>query len=491
MIQKSVEGNLGVGNGNELAKAFTQSNNQLTGLTAFDLEGPAKTFTPIITPLRNMLPRVSGGMGIQANWRAITAIGSAGMSVGVSEGARGGLVTTTVKEYLAAYRTLGIEDSATFEADQASQGFDDVKARAVQGVLKHLMQYEETVIIGGAGTQALGVTPTPTLSTATTGGTIAATTTVSVICVALTLEGWAFTQQNGGIGGQITRTNADGTTTQYGSGSAQKSANATVVTGGTTTNTVSASVTPVRGAVGYAWYVGPAASERYAGVTTINSILVTALPSGTALMIGGGSTDYSTNATIHDGFLGLATPVASGAYWATQPTGTAGTGTPLTADGAGGIVEIDTMLESYWTNYRMSPTEIWVNQQEMAGLRKKVLTGTSTAAQRFTFQTAQGNIVASGLVRGYLNPFGMGMAMEVPIKLHPSVPPGTILALAHELPYQLSGVQNVNQIKCRRDYYQLEWPLRTRKYEYGVYTDQVLQCYFPPSIGVITNIARG
>lgn len=39
--------------------------------------------------------------------------------------------------------------------------------------------------------------------------------------------------------------------------------------------------------------------------------------------------------------------------------------------------------------------------------------------------------------------------------------------------------------------HQLEWPLRSRKYEYGVYTDQVLQVYFPPANAVLTNIARG
>ncbi|MBS5905432.1 MAG: hypothetical protein KIC89_22530 [Acetobacteraceae bacterium] len=39
--------------------------------------------------------------------------------------------------------------------------------------------------------------------------------------------------------------------------------------------------------------------------------------------------------------------------------------------------------------------------------------------------------------------------------------------------------------------YQLEWPLRSRRYEYGVYIDQVLQVYLPPSNAVLTNIARG
>jgi hypothetical protein len=47
----------------------------------------------------------------------------------------------------------------------------------------------------------------------------------------------------------------------------------------------------------------------------------------------------------------------------------------------------------------------------------------------------------------------------------------------------------VFQVKTRRDYYQLEWPLRSRKYEYGVYADEVLQHYFPASLLKLTNVA--
>jgi hypothetical protein len=51
-------------------------------------------------------------------------------------------------------------------------------------------------------------------------------------------------------------------------------------------------------------------------------------------------------------------------------------------------------------------------------------------------------------------------------------------------------VSNVTQMLMRQDYYQLEWPLVSRKYEYGVYADGVLQCYAPFSLGVINNIAN-
>jgi hypothetical protein len=92
------------------------------------------------------------------------------------------------------------------------------------------------------------------------------------------------------------------------------------------------------------------------------------------------------------------------------------------------------------------------------------------------------------MIKEYLNRFSMAGGQVIPIKIHPNMPAGTILMLTEKLPYPMSNVSNVMQIRTRQDYYQIEWPLRSRKYEYGVYADEVLQHYFPPSMGIITNI---
>ena len=85
----------------------------------------------------------------------------------------------------------------------------------------------------------------------------------------------------------------------------------------------------------------------------------------------------------------------------------------------------------------------------------------------------------------------MAGANVVDIRIHPNMPAGTLLMTSKTIPYPMSGVGNVIQIRTRQDYYQIEWPLRSRKYEYGVYADEVLQNYFPPSMAVITNIGNG
>lgn len=484
--------------GAELAKAgWAQSGSPTTGLTAYMLEAPAKTLYPIITPLRNEIPRSGGGTGIQANWRAVTKINSQNIFGGVSEGNRGGVLTTEVKEYLAAFRGLGMEDYVNFEADYAAQGFDDVKARAVTGSLQSLMVYEEQVLLGGNGSVNLGQTPTPTLASSASGGAIANNANVFVRVVALTMEGYAAASSGGTVLANVSRTNADGSTDTYGGGSARASASATLAVGASgNAHSVTATVAPVVGAVGYAWFAGTvdnaAANLKLQAVTTINSVLLTAIDTGSqALPADLVSNDRSVNGLVFDGLLSLAAKAGSGAYWRALPTGTAGTGTSLSADGAGGITEIDVMLQSLWNNYRLSPTTIWVSAQEMTNLRKKALGGTSTSAHRFTFNVQQGSLTSGSMVKGYLNPYSMAGAQEIPIRLHPNLPPGTILATTATLPYRMSGVDSVMRVLTRKEYYQLEWPLRTRKYEYGVYVDEVLQHYFPPSLAVITNIANG
>lgn len=472
-----------------LAKAWSQSGTATSGITAYDLEPGAKLLFPVLSPLRNSTPRVSGAGGIQANWRAITAINSTGISAGVGSGNRAGVTSTTTADYNAAYKTLGFDDYATFEAELSARGFDDLRSITVKNLLSSLMIGEEHTILGGNGSLALGTTPTPTLAGSTSGGTLAAATW-SVICIALTYDGYRNASVSAGCVGLVTRTNADASVDTYGGGSAQKSAAATVVTTGSTSS-IGTSVTAVRGAVGYAWFWGAGGSETLGAITTINSYVITATATGTQLASAMPSSDQSRNTLVYDGLLTQIYTSGNNAYFNSLATGTVGTGTALTSDSAGGIVQIDAALKSMWDVSRLSPTVIYVNSQEMTNISAKILTASSTSAQRFVFNSDQGMLAGGVMVRSYLNRYAMGGMIEIPIKLHPSLPPGTILFVTEQLPYALSNVSNVLQVRTRQEYYQIEWPQRSRKYEYGVYVDEVLQNYFPPAFGVITNIANG
>ena len=473
------------GNAAELAKAtFSQPGSATTGLQTYDLEAPAKNLVPFLSPLRNRIPRMSGRGGIQANWKAVTNVTAGGMPIGVSEGLRAGSLVPSSSDVFAAYRTLGLESSVTVEAELAAEGFDDLRARAVSTLLEQTMVEEEYVILGGNATHALGVTPTPSLTTTTTGGAIGATVAMSVICMALTVEGFRLQTVATGITQVFARSNADGTTTNINGGCAQKSANGTVTTGAGTTNSVTAVLTPVRGAYAYAWFWGAAGSETLGAITNVSQVVITTAAGGGQAASALTATDYSQNTTIHDGLLGFCGNSALNSYYAAATAGAT-----LTPDGAGGIVELDAALQYFYDTLRLTPATILMSSQEAQTIKKIVhQQGTATSLARFNFNRDGRGIVAGAIATGYLNPFANGL--ELSLETHPYMPKGTVLFLTEKLPYPMNNVTNIMQIRARRDYYQYEWPLRTRQYEYGVYTDQVLQHYFPASMGIITNLSK-
>ena len=479
---------------NGLAKStFTESVSATSGLTFYDLELGAKFIYPVLTPLRNMIPRVSGKGGLAANWRAITAVNTQGLRFGVSNANRGGVLAVATQDYSAAYKGIGVETSVDFEAQYAGQGFDDVRAIAAKTGLESLMIGEEAMILGGCASSPLGTTPTPTLSDVGTGGSLAAGLALSVVCVALTHDGTINASIGGGIQGQITRTNADGTSDTFGGGAARRSANATITTAsdGNATHLVRASVAPVAGALGYAWFWGAAGAETLGAISAIASIAIGNTATGTQTAVSLGTNDNSANALAYDGLITQALKAGSGATIVVQPQGIAGQGIPLTSDNAGGIVEIDGVLKTMWDTKRLAPDTMWVSSQEALNISRKIVAGNASSAQRFVYDMSDDMIGGGIMIRTYLNRFSMQGGSTLDIKAHPNMPAGTILFTTAMLPYPLSGVGNLMQIRTRQDYYQIEWPLRTRRYEYGIYADEVLQHYFPPALAVITNIGNG
>ena len=484
-----------------LAKAWTQSGSAISGITAYDLEAPAKLLFPVLTPLRKSMPRMSGKGGIQANWRAVTGINTTKMGMGIVEGQRGGVMTSTTADYIAIYKELGLEDSVTFKADRAAVGFEDLKSLAQSNLLKATMIEEEFLILAGNTSLALGTTGNATLTQSNTGGSLLGNTAYGVGVVALSMDGYRRAKLAGGVVQTYVRTNADGTTTTLNGGTAAPSTQVNITTANDAANahSINATVTAVPGAVGYAWFWATAAANLTLGaITAINSVLITATATGTTVSPGTANfaalaaTDYSTDAYVFDGLMSIAFNATLNSYQAVMATGNAGTGTPLTADGAGGVKEIDTALKSFWDNYRLSPSKIWVNSQEMKNITNAILKGTTSAAQRFTVAITNQGMLAGGFkTASYLNKYTMNGGQEIPVEIHPNLPPGVILFDTDTLPYPQSNVANVKQMLLRQDYFSIEWPLITRKYQFGVYFDGVMQHYFPPSIGVIYNIADG
>ncbi len=473
-----------------LAKNVTIS----TGLSAYDLQAPAKNLFPIVTPLRNSLPRVARlNPGDAARWRTITSITGSGFDAmgWVPEGQRSASMSYAANQVVAPYLTLGEEDTVTFEAEAAAQGYEDLNATATLRLLQKTMRKEETALLGGNASVALGTPSAPTLAAAGTGATLPALT-YSVIVVALSFEGYRNSSVSGGVAATKTITGNDGNTYTLAGGSSMRSASATKAV--TLGQTLSASVAIVNGAVAYAWYVGAAGSETLQAITTINSATFSS-PLTTGQQPASQITaDNSRNATLaFDGLLTVGFNPANGAYVQSLATGTAGAGTFLTASGRGSIVEIDDMLLSMWNEYRLSPTVIYVNAQEQKNITAKCLTNASGPLVRYNVDASQSqpyDFTAAGVVRWYYNPM---TGTEIPLNVHPDLPAGTILALCERLPvwYQSNETPNVAEVLTRRDYYRVDWPLRTRRREYGVYAEETLAVYAPFGVGILTNIGNG
>ena len=260
----------------------------------------------------------------------------------------------------------------------------------------------------------------------------------------------------------VTRTNADGSTETYGGGSAQKSAGATVsVTG--STGSATASVTPVRGAVGYAWFWGAAGSKTLGAVTTLNSVAITANAAGAQTAASLPSSDNNRNAKLFDGLLTQIANPSLNAYYNALATGTAGVGTSLTSDGAGGINEIEAAFAWFYDNLRLSPDTLFVSSRGLLTMNKLIVANGGAPLIRFNMDGANPSRIDAGAVIGsYLNKI---TNQRVKIEVHPNMPQGTIMFFSESIPYTLSGVQNVLQVRARKEYHQIEWPLRSRKWE--------------------------
>jgi hypothetical protein len=464
-----------------------------TGLVAYDLQAPAKNLYPVNAPIIKSLPRVSDGKGTATNWKVVSAITGSGYdnTPWVPEGQRAGQMGYTTANKSASFVTIGEEDQATFEAISAGVGFEDVRARMTTRLLQKMMLKEEAAVLFGNASINLGTPATPTLAAAGAGATLPALT-YSVIVVALTMEGLRNSSLANGVATSKVVTGADGKTFTIFGGSSIKSAAATQAV--TLGQTLSCSVTAIQGAAGYAWFVGAAGAEKLEKITTINSATFAAPLIGgaqqAATTVGG--SDFSRNTLGFDGLLTTALASGSGAYTKGLATGTAGTGTVLTASGKGSVNEIDDMMQTMWDNYQCSISVLYVNSQELRNITTKVMQSGSQPLLQYFKDPADGEVrlTAGGTIEFYYNPY---LNKKIPIKLHPNLGAGTILGWANDLPvqYQNSEVPNVAEIKTRRDYYQIDWPIVTRAQMAGVYAEEVLAVYAPFAMGVLYNVANG
>ena len=479
--------------------ATTQGLTSALGMVFYDLRPPAYLLFPVNTPLRNSIPRsgpVNAGTGTAAHWKAYLNPNATGTFAGVSEGQRNAFLSFQEKDYTAAYKELGQESYTTFTGQFAGEGFTDPMADAQTMVLNAIMLSEEGMIIGGNTSLQLGTPTAPlaTLKAAASG--LSSAINVSAMVVAITPYGW--TCQGGlaavasGLVGSQVRNNADGTTnTVYGGISAVSPASNVVVTG-TGFEQVVFSVTPVKGAIAYAWFVNvtdasapTTANSKLSAITNCCTFTLASAPSGTGQTAAavGLNLDNSTNPLAFDGLMTIA---ANSGTWVDLG------GAELTPNGDGTIKEIEAILQSLWIQYQATVDDVYVSSDQLLKVSAAILAGANGNPSAFKINldmASAGKLVGGSMVVSYLSKYTMGGSKIINFKLHPGLPPGTMLFDISTNPYPQSRLTNIREILTQRDYYSLLYPIRTRRWEFGTYTHEVLAHRLPQLTAVLTGCA--
>lgn len=454
-----------------------------TGITAYNLEAPTIGLVPTRTPALDRVPRRTtqrGDLGI--HWKSLTALDSANTAIGVSEGQRGASISPTVTVSETLFATLGLEDDYTFEAEEAAQSFDNVPQRSVEWLLAQFRIAETRVVFDGVATTAakFGTTPTPTGTTGTVPGTLTSAGAYFARCVALSLDGVNRASVAGGVVQTYTRNNNDGLSNTLNGGSAIQSASSASITAGTTPNaSLNLKVAAVRGAAGYAWYVGTSTSNMViAAITTTNTVTITAPPAGTQLA-SAVTVDCSNDPLVYDGLITQFAASGSGSYFASMD------GAAFTTGNGGTINELNTAFEYLWVNYRIRPTWLRCGGITRVAISNAIFATTGPVYRVDLGQEGQ-EVKAGKIVSAVMNPVTGDI---VPIVVDPWGANNQLQLMTEELPeYTIPEVPLPYNVATRmRDYYQIIWPETTRTRYNGIYYSGMVQLRVPFSGAILVN----
>ena len=480
-----------------LKKAQTSGLFVSTGIQGVDLSGLV-SLVPVNVPARNntsAFPRVIAGEGAQvATWRALLNINSGQSDAAVGIDYAGSLTNLSEQDVFAPYKPLAKAGRVTLDAVAVARNYADALAVSELQTLNQLFIFQDLYIINGQN-WALGTPAGPiTLTTASTAGSIANTTAVYVSVAAK--SGYNYFVSNGSSPALTGHTTTGST--------------------GSNTNTVTASIPAVKGAVAYDWFVGTSAAQYYYTTTTIAQATFTLVPtaaqaapttlplfttlSAPATTAPTADTSFTTN-----NYNGL---IAStlGDYGSTGPvtpnTGTA-TGAIFIDNGGnapnlsgGGIDILDTINDKIWASVQLSPTAYMMNSLQGDEISKAILA--SSSATTFlppTDADARTNLAGGGYIGRYINRAAGGV--PVAIEIHPRMAPGTIYARCDRVPFPGSNIGSVFEVRCQYDTMRFDYAANYTantlgggpRFDYEVRSLETLVNRAPVAQCVATNIA--
>jgi hypothetical protein len=444
-----------------IKKAQTAGILESTGFYSYDLS-PLVNLIPVVTPFRDRVARAKPKDGNPyAVWRAVMNLTNSQPDPSMGYDFAANEVQFLEQDFQAKYQPTGLAGLATQDAYDLATGYTDPYADATFNVLNQVLIADDRKQLG-AQSFALAAAAAPTLTGHATGGTIS----VSNIYV-----------------GVAART---GSGYYYGSGNSKgNSAQITGLSG--STNSVTASVAAMRGAVCYDWfYSANGTTFFYYTTTTVNTVLITttitsnnALPSQTACpdmstnwqgsagvpTYNASADNGSANAKDYDGFLAsLSGDYNSTGQWVQPGTGTANPSVWNSLDGAaltltgGTVTEIESKIFlTLWNAVKCSPTALMMNASHAQEIANLILGANSATTFLNTDASGRISVVAGGRVGEIINAPAGGVT--VPIEVHVSLPPGTIIARTDRVPFPQANISSVLEQRCLRD---------TAQFDYGI-----------------------
>jgi hypothetical protein len=279
------------------------------------------------------------------------------------------------------------------------------------------------------------------------------------------------------------RANGDGTTTALKGGAAIKSSAASTGALSTTNaNRISATVTPVAGAVGYAWFVGASGSEVYQGTTATGKAVFTKLQTGTQAAASNFTADNSAETLAYDGLL-TRLEKANSSYITTVANGST-----ITVDGNGGIQQFSDLFANWAVALDgYSPEWGMVSPLTQRKINSVVLGGTAPTTYLTASLTGDRNVVAGKRVETLFNPI---MGVDVPLIINPYMPDGMALFGTDSIPTIVPSPNSVPMsFRYRRDYWTNLWARTSRREVPSVVIDGALTFEWLDGFGLVKNFA--
>ena len=472
-----------------IQKAQTNGVNISTGVFGYDLSGIV-SLVPVVTPLYDRIPRKQGPVGSNAaNWRALLNVNNQQPNPFSGRDGGGGLVVVSEQDVSQKYQPVRVSGKVTRDAVDFARNYADAKGIASVQTLMQWRIADKKTLFGGQAYPLPNI-GTVTLTTATTGGSIHAATTFYVKAAARSALNY------------------------YWGGSSIASASATITTGAGATNSVTAVVPAVKGAVAYDWFTSVNnVAYFYAGTTTVNKNVFTSVLAAAATLPNipdlyatppanippAVDTSYSVDAynVLLACTLGDYTP---NAFITTPGTAISSGATYISLDGASftatsqGITELDDLNSAIYAQAQVSPTAYLVAPQQASDMASHIL-GTNQAVTYLQPEQGRVGITGGASLARYINRVTGDTIEIVP---DPHQPPGTVVAVTERVPYPNSGIANTFEVRTLREVAQFDYGVPLSVGASGgpaeVWDQSAIEALVhnaPVSCGVISNIAKG